>query len=355
MNTARLVTFLVSGCTAAAVLVVGTLGLGARAQAAPNSRAVVIVSGGAAISPFTTPDAACQTGSKGGTTWYAAGSTDSFMRSYLLRKGHQVFTSPAMAGRGKVTEQPGAGGPFHKCPKALPAYMTVNSDGDIELAGVHLANFVNHLNDAYGITEVDFVAHSMGGLYSRSAIAYLQALKSPVQVTSLTTMGTPWDGAIFADSPDPENPKAACDGFALCESLLDVFATTAPVVLTEDSARQSVALNAANVGVLKSIPVTMIAGNAFKKPQSTSHIWPNDGIVAAPAALGAQTSDRAINHRRCYLYEGGTHSVYISKAAGMPDGTAITWNTTVGSWVDGAIRASGTAMAAENRIGCPTS
>lgn len=57
MNTARLVTFLFSGCTAAAVLVVGTLGLGAHAQAAPNSRAVVIVSGGAAISPFTTPDA----------------------------------------------------------------------------------------------------------------------------------------------------------------------------------------------------------------------------------------------------------------------------------------------------------
>ncbi len=133
-----------------------------------------------------------------------------------------------MAGRGTVTEQLGAGGPFHHCPKALPAYMTVNSNGDIELAGIHLANFVNYLHDTFGITQVDFVAHSMGGLYSRSAIAYLQATKSPVQIESLTTMGTPWDGAIFADSPDPSNPKAACDGFALCEALIDVFGLRRP-------------------------------------------------------------------------------------------------------------------------------
>lgn len=353
MSSARVITCIISSVTAAAILVVTAIGLGVPAQATPDSRAVVIVSGGAAISPFTTPDAACETGPDGGPTFYAAGSTDSFMRSYLLRKGHQVFTSPAMAGRGKVIEQPGVGGPFHHCPKALPAYMTVNSAGDIELAGIHLANFVNHLHDTYGITQVDFVAHSMGGLYSRSAIAYLQATKSPVQVASLTTMGTPWDGAIFTDSPDPNNQKAACDGFAVCEALLDVFAASAPVVLIELSASQSAALNAANAGVLKNIPVTMIAGNAFKKPQSTSDIWPNDGVVAIPAALATQTTDNVINHRRCYLYEGGTHSVYISERSGMPDGTAITWNTTVGGWVDQAIRTSGKAMNTKNRVGCP--
>ena len=41
--------------------------------------AVVIVSGGAAVSPFTTPKSACNT-----DYGYAAGSTDSFMREYLL-------------------------------------------------------------------------------------------------------------------------------------------------------------------------------------------------------------------------------------------------------------------------------
>ena len=80
MSLARVVKVLVSGCTAAAILVAVALGLGTPAQAAPNSRAVVIVSGGAAISPFTTPDSACLNKSEGGVTWYAAGSTDSFMR-----------------------------------------------------------------------------------------------------------------------------------------------------------------------------------------------------------------------------------------------------------------------------------
>ncbi len=95
-------------------------------------------------------------------------------------------------------------------------------------------------------------------------------------------------------------------------------------MLIEDSARQSADLNQANVGVLKHIPVTMIAGNAFKKPQSTSNIWPNDGVVAFNSALANQSPDNVINHRRCYLYEGGTHSLYISKQVGMADDTAIT-------------------------------
>ena len=86
-----------------------------------NSKAVVIVSGGAAVSPFTTPKSACKTG-------YAAGSTDTYMRDYLLAKGYKVFTSPAMAGYGPVpAEADVAAGPFADCPKALPEYMTVNS------------------------------------------------------------------------------------------------------------------------------------------------------------------------------------------------------------------------------------
>ena len=346
MNSQRLRATLISGIVVTLAIAGLSSTQASASQAASQKRAVVIVSGGAAISPFTTPTAACKTG-------YSAGSTDTFMRSYLKARGLQVFTSPAMAGRGQVTDQGQLGGPFGSCPKALPAYMTVNSAGDIELAGVHLANFVNYIHDVYGITEVDFVAHSMGGLYSRSAIAYLKATKSPVKAKSLTTLGTPWGGAIFAQPTDPGNPKSSCDGFIVCESLLDVFAASAPVVIVEDSPAQIAALNAANAGVLRDIPVTMIAGDAFTKPGSSSPIWPNDGIVSVPDALAAPVSDAAITHRRCYLYEGGTHSVYISKAAGLPESKAITWNSTTANWVYRAIASSGKTMKTPNRVGCP--
>ena len=61
----------------------------------PNAtHAVVIVSGGDAISPFTTPTDGCAAGQ-------AAGSTDTALRDALLGAGIPVFTSPANAGPGR--------------------------------------------------------------------------------------------------------------------------------------------------------------------------------------------------------------------------------------------------------------
>lgn len=335
----RVLVFL-SLIVAAAVL------LAPAASAAPSSRAVVIVSGGAAISPFTAPDAACRSG-------YAAGSTDSYLRRFLLRRGYRVFTSPAMLGRGRVAEQPGAGGPFGRCPAALPAYMTVNSAGDIELAGVHLANFVQHLHDAYGIESVDFVAHSMGGLYSRAAIAYMRETGAPVHVNTLSTLGTPWDGAIFGNPTDPNDPTTSCDGFGICLALLKTFAALAPVVIVEDSATNMAAMNRYYAGALRGIPVTLIAGDRFKKDGGPATVWPNDGIVQLDSAF-ATASNRTIEHRRCHLFPGGTHSLYISKEAGLGFRTAITWTPQVGTWVADAIAAGASALQRPNRIGCPT-
>jgi hypothetical protein len=68
-----------------------------------ESHAVVIVSGGAAVSPFTTPTEGCRSG-------LAAGNTDTALRESLLNAGHQVFTSPAAAGEGEVVEDTGWGG-----------------------------------------------------------------------------------------------------------------------------------------------------------------------------------------------------------------------------------------------------
>ncbi|MCQ4361508.1 MULTISPECIES: hypothetical protein [Mycobacterium] len=85
----------------------------------PAAQAVVIVSGGDATSPFTTPDQACATG-------LAAGNTDTAIREYLLKQGYTTYTSPAMAGRGQVADQTGFG-PFGICPVTLPENMTVDS------------------------------------------------------------------------------------------------------------------------------------------------------------------------------------------------------------------------------------
>lgn len=317
--------------------------------AQPSNRAVVIVSGGAAVSPFTTPKEGCKTG-------YVAGSTDSYMRDYLISHGYRVFTSPASIGNGSV---PTIGddiiGPYGDCPAALDPFMTVNAVGDIQLAGVSLANFLNFLDKKYHVRQVDLVAHSMGGLFSRSAIKYLQDTKSKIKIRSLTTLGTPWRGAPFANPTDPADQRSGCDGQQDCVDLLKVFGAIAPILLIENRRDQIDALNTFNQGALANIPVTLIAGNAFTKAGGNQSIWPNDGIVNVSSALAQDVPDGVINHRTCYLYEGGTHSVYISKNAkpSRPINMAITWNDTVGNWVDLAIQNSANALKQPNRQNCP--
>ena len=63
----------------------------------------MVVSGLASVSPFTTPDEACTVG-------LAAGSSGTAIRELLTSKGHTVYTAPATAGPGPVTEQTGVGG-----------------------------------------------------------------------------------------------------------------------------------------------------------------------------------------------------------------------------------------------------
>ena len=319
------------------------------ASAARAKRTVVIVSGGMAVSPFTTPTDACKTG-------YAAGNTDTFLRQYLREQGYErVFTSPAMAGFGEV---PATGddmiGPFGDCPKALPQYMTVNSSGDIQLAGVSLANFVNYIGKKYGIRKVDLVAHSMGGLFSRSAIKYLRDTKSKVKVRSLTTLGTPWQGAALANPTDPNDPRSGCDGQEACINLIKVFGASAPNILLGLGRQQMDALNAYNAGVLDRIPVTLIAGNAFKKVGGSKDIWPNDGPVNVSSALAEDLPDAIIRHRTCYLFEGGTHHIYTAQNANppLPIETAITWNSQVGNWVTRALDNADFALNQPNRQNC---
>ena len=315
-----------------------------------SSRVVVIVSGGAASSPYTTPTQAC----KG--PGYPAGTTDDFMRGYLLDKGKRVFTSPATIGLGKVPEQ--LDQQFSNCPKALPDYMTVNSVGDIGLAGVHLANFITYLNEKYDIKEVDFVSHSMGGLYTQSAIKYLQQIHSPVTIKSLTTLGTPWQGAPFANGTYVTVLEGTvykpCDDFdKICHILMQDFATRQTVPMVELQKTEMEALNIFNTGTLSKIPVTLIAGDQFNQPGGSPVIWPNDGVTNLSSALAEEVPDNVINHRQCYIFTGGTHSTWVSSKADLPENLAITWNSTVGDWVNHAIVNADNALSEPNRQGCP--
>lgn len=320
----------------------------------PASQAVVIVSGGDATSPFTTPDQACATG-------LAAGNTDTALRDYLLRQGYTVYTSPAMAGRGPVVDQAGFG-PFGQCPITLPENMTVDSTGSIDLAGEHLARFLNYLHTEKGVTDIDLVGHSMGGLFSRSAIRVLQSTNSPVHIRSLTTLGTPWQGSYLSDYANGIVPLSDCLGDGLCEAAMKGMADEVKRLVSGAGREVNQAYlmgkdgwNEHQTGVLDNIPVTLIAGNRFTKTGTTNPaVWPNDGLVALQSALAKDISDTLLPHRRCYTFNN-THSIFVSNTAGLQWDTALTWNPEVLETVSKSIAGATDLLNGPNRTDCPPS
>ena len=313
---------------------------------------VVIVSGGAATSPFTTGDQACATG-------LAAGNTDTAIREYLLKQGYTVFTSPAMAGRGQVVDQTGFGS-FGVCPITLPENMTVNSTGSIDTAGEHLARFLTYLHTDKGVGDIDLVAHSMGGLYSRSAIRVLTTTNSPVHVRSLTTIGTPWQGTYAADYANDNLQLADCGGDQFCENAMKSFKAEVLRLVSGSGREVNQAYlmgkdgwNQAQSGVLDRIPVTLIGGKKFTRPgPANPAVWPNDGLVALRSALATGITDPVLPHRRCYTFDD-THSIFVSNAAGLDWKTALTWDPQVFDVVHTAIEEAPKALDGASRSGCP--
>ena len=175
-----------------------------------GSRVAVVVSGGGSISPFTTPDAGCAVG-------LAAGGTDTALREALLDAGIATYTAPVMVGPGRASEDPGWGG-FAEPPVVLPAEVTIDSVGEIEASAGKLARFLGHLHAEYGVREIDIVAHSLGGVISRSAHMQMTAAGVPMRIISLTSIGTPWLGSFvrhfdLGTMPMPE--PAASFAFSL--------------------------------------------------------------------------------------------------------------------------------------------
>ncbi|SPM41334.1 Lipase precursor [Mycobacterium numidiamassiliense] len=343
---------IVTAVTVAATTMV--VGCGGSDDKRAQSHAVVIVSGGDATSPFTTPSQACATG-------LAAGNTDTALREYLLKQSYQVFTSPAMAGRGQVVDQTGFGS-FGVCPVTLPENMTVNSTGSIDTAGEHLARFLTYLHTEKGIDEVDLVGHSMGGLYSRAAIRVLTTTTSPVRIRSLTTIGTPWQGSYLSDYANDIVALTDCAGDQFCENAMKGFKAEVLRLMSGSGREVNQAYlmgkdgwNQFQSGVLDKIPVVLIAGKKFTKSGPVNPmVWPNDGIVALRSALAVDITDPVLPHRLCHTFDD-THSIYVSDAAGLDWKTALTWDPQVFDVLHSAIENAPKALGGANREGCPTS
>jgi pimeloyl-ACP methyl ester carboxylesterase len=309
---------------------------------------VVIVSGLLAISPYTTPTAACTTG-------FAAGNTDTFMREQLLAAGFKVYTSPAMVGGGQVVDQTGLGGPFGGCPPQLPAELTVDPTISPVDIGKTLADFLRFLETDQGVTELHIVAHSMGGVFSRVAIAELKARGDGPRIVSLTTVGSPWEPVMIGDFEPGQDPSVACDGNAAC-LIFQQAAINSPAVVTLMlpfvQKGNFVPWTQAQAGVLDGIPVTLIGGTYFTKDGGSPQRWPNDAVVQIDQALARGISDAVLPHRRCHTFPD-THSLTVSEIEMQPEQTALTWDPKVTEAIIAGITAAPSALQGENRVGCP--
>ena len=300
-----------------------------------TSRAVVIVSGGDAISPFTTPELSCGAG-------LAAGSTDTALRQALLEAGFATYTSPANAGSGPVSADTGFAG-FSSPPPQLPAAMTVDAVGPIDAAGERLATFLAFLTGTYGIDEVDLVGHSMGGLFSRAAVRELKQVGHGLRVRSLITLGTPWEGSFAADYANGTVPIEAAEGDRGTETIMQSFkeatresSTGAGEQVTRHYLAGPNGWNARQAGILDDIPVTLIAGAYFAHDGGAPQVWPHDGLATVGSALATSTPSDVLPSRQTHTFDD-VHSIYFADQFSLPWEKALTWDPVVHATVVDAL------------------
>jgi len=297
--------------------------------------AVVLVSGGAAVTPYTTPDAAAATG-------LAAGNTMTAIRAALLERGHTVYTSPARVGDGQVREDSGWQG-FGDVPEVLPAEITVNAVGTIDDAGRRLAAFLRHLAAEQGVESVDLVAHSMGGLFSRAAISEFRVSSGPT-VQRLITIGTPWTGSVLGDYYAGDIALEAAHGHEITEQIFretqKFAAEKSQGAADQVSSRYLTGesgWNARHAGELDGIAVTVIAGTYYDEHSEPTTLWPHDGLVQRASALALDVPTSVLPAHEAFEFDD-IHSIFFANIAGIPWERAITWDPRVIDVIDEALR-----------------
>lgn len=297
------------------------------------AEAVVLVSGGAAVTPFTDPDRAAGSG-------LAAGNTLTALRAHLLDRGARVFTAPARLGVGEVREDAGWQG-FGDVPLVLPAELTVNAVGTIDDGGSRLAAFLRWLGVEYGITDVDLVAHSMGGLFSRAAIRELHGAGPAVR--RLVTLGTPWDGSLLGDVLSADISIADAHGDPATTQILErsrsYAAENSQGAADQVSHRFLKGWNATQAGVLDTVAVTAVGAGRFRAASEPGLLWPHDGLVGQRSARADEVPPAVLPRVVRHSADDDVHSIFFADAFELPWERALTWDPEVFAIVDDALRA----------------
>lgn len=293
--------------------------------------AVVLVSGGAAVTPYTDPERAAATG-------LAAGNTLTALREHFFSAAVPVFTAPARMGVGTVERDAGWQG-FDDVPLVLPAEVTVNAVGAVDDAGRALAGFVRWLRAEHGIGSVDLVGHSMGGLFSRAAIRELRA--GGPRVERLVTLGTPWDGAVLGDAVAGVITTADAQGDPATTTILEQAMTYAAVhsqgAAEQVSRRFLRAWNQTQAGVLDGIPVTAIGAGHFAAATEPAQLWPHDGLVSLRSGRAEDVPVEVAPLVDRRSFPDLVHSIFFADAFGLPWERALTWDPEVFAVVDAAL------------------
>ena len=325
------------------------------APASKQSRAVVLVSGGATRTPFTTPTQAC----KDGDRFLAAGNTFTALRKFLLGKGKQVFTAPVMDNWGIVKEAPDDKvGPFTQCPLLLPESLTILSTGDWNAGGLRLARFLEHLQSRYGITDVDLVGHSNGGMWSRAAIKVLKDSNSPIKVRSLTTLSTPHTGSTPPRFYAGEIKETACMKDDFCLKSVNGWKDLVKKADKGLSALNTVwytsgpgGWNDAQGSALRGIPVTLMGGTYLQVAGGDPTLWPYDGTVPRYSAFALGVSPDVIPWRTCW--QGPLlHWIGWADQLNLSRDRSITDNPAAMERVNQAIDEADISLKKPNRQGC---
>lgn len=307
----------------------GSAANGSPSPAASEGHAVVLVSGLATQTPYTTTNAKCTTG-------LSAGDSVSALRDSLVAAGNNVYTAPAQAGPGLVQSTSGVAA-SSGCPPPLPADLTIDTTAGLDQGGAHLAAFLTYLHDHEGVTTVDLVGHSMGGLFARGAIGDGAGQAGGVKVRSLITLSTPWTGTFPADYAEGVLPLSVCGTEQFCLKVLPDYKAklsvpegpqgAANVIGTRDLQGPN-GWNVAQGNDLAGIPVTLIGGDRFSRPGGVPSVWPNDGIVSKSSALAEGIAGEPLTIRSC-LVRPDVHTIGLAAELGLPWTASVTWDPVV--------------------------
>uniref|UniRef100_UPI00192A2126 PGAP1-like alpha/beta domain-containing protein n=1 Tax=Escherichia coli TaxID=562 RepID=UPI00192A2126 len=171
-----------------------------------------------------------------------------------------------------------------------PVYLRYNTGLHTSTNGAELSGQLESLVAAWPVpaTEVAVLAHSMGGLVARSAIAQARGRPWPARLQALITLGTPHGGAPLER------------GGQMLQQLLALSAYSRPLATL--AARRSAGIRDlrhaslleadADAGRASRMPLTegvacyAVAATTASQPSGPPARWLGDGLVPVASALG---------------------------------------------------------------------